>query len=286
MKGYLNITILLLAGFLYGQQTITLSGKVVDQNSNLGIEGVHLSWSDLDSGTITSADGIFSLPEAIPDSGYLVVSSLGYKTKYIKVTELAASPADEMIISLNPSPIALGQVAISSSPLGYEKLGSAVYSFSELGYWQDEEAVGGELGTRINIPNRRSRLKNLRFFVLENASDSVEVAIRVYDVDKNMPGALLYEVPDKVKISESRTEVNVSLEPYNIVVDDDVVVAVSLEAYHGEELYFSVSATPHGGTAYLRELPTDAWDVRWRLGLGFSLLSSYPISEKIAMEDD
>lgn len=178
-------------------------------------------------------------------------------------------------------PIDLDLVLIQSAPIAFERLGSAVYSFSELGYWQDAESLGGELGTRVNIPNRRSRLKNLKFFVLTNESDSVEIAVKVYDIEKNMPGKLLFEEPVIHTISEERGEVEISLEPYDIVVDDDVMVAIQLIGYYGEDLHFAISATPHGGTAYLRESPDDNWDVRWRLGLGFSLLSSYPVSNKV-----
>ena len=182
-------------------------------------------------------------------------------------------------------PISLGEVLIQSSPLGYERLGSSVYSFSELGYWQDKEAVGGELATRINVPYRRSRLKNLKFFVLKNESDSVEVAVRVYSIRKNMPDSLLFEQPVNKRISESRGEVSISLEPYDIVVDDDVVIGIALTRFYGDKLHFAISATPHGGTAYLREKKDDAWDVRWRLGLGFSLLSSYPVDNSISSKD-
>ena len=181
-------------------------------------------------------------------------------------------------------PVNLGEVLIQSSPLGFERLGSSVYSFSELGYWQDEESIGGELATRINVPNRRSRLKNLRFFVLKNESDSVEVAIKVYELNKNMPGRLLYEIPVLKKITEKRGEVMISLEPYDIVVDDDVVIGIELAKFHGDELHFALSATPHGGTAYLKEKTDDTWDVRWKLGLGFNLLSSYPIDDRITAE--
>ncbi|NNJ82576.1 MAG: hypothetical protein HKP11_10305, partial [Flavobacteriaceae bacterium] len=58
----------------------------------------------------------------------------------------------------------------------------------------------------------------------------------------------------------------------------DVVVGIEMVEFYGDELYLSVSATPFGGTAYLRERSQSGWDVRWNFGLAFGLLSSYPQS--------
>jgi hypothetical protein len=68
----------------------------------------------------------------------------------------------------------------------------------------------------------------------------------------------------------------VSLKAHNITVDEDVVIGIELVEFYGDDLYLSVSATPFGGTAYLRERSQSGWDVRWKFGLAFGLLSSYP----------
>ena len=99
-----------------------------------------------------------------------------------------------------------------------------------------------------------------------------------------MPDKLLFESPIKKRIIESRGEVLISLEPYDMVVDNDVVIGIALTKYYGDKLYFALSATPHGGTAYLREKNDDPWDVRWKLGLGFNLLSSYPLDDRITVK--
>ena len=69
---------------------------------------------------------------------------------------------------------------------------------------------------------------------------------------------------------------SISLKPYNIKVDDDVVIGIELVKAYGEEVYLAVSGSPYGGTAYIKERSFDGWDVRWKFGLAFGVLSSYP----------
>ena len=92
-----------------------------------------------------------------------------------------------------------------------------------------------------------------------------------------MPGDNLLSESIFHTISQPRGIEEIPLKEYNIVVDEDIVVGIEMVEAYGKDLYLSVSATPFGGTAYLRERSMAGWDVRWNFGLAFGMLSSYPV---------
>ena len=133
---------------LYAQ---TITGRVVDEETEKPIAGANVFVPDTDRGTVTGSDGTFelSVPE---DSERLRISYVGYKTKVVRIE-------DNMTVYLSPSinleeiviqgvraqpedPVAqsvvqqgeLQQVYIGQQPSFYlEDLTPAIFSYSESG---------------------------------------------------------------------------------------------------------------------------------------------------------
>jgi len=272
MRRIANIIIVLLAVISYGQETISIASTILDSKTGEPVEFVNIGIQDRGIGTVSNAEGNFNLTfntGILSRNSALKISSIGYETKWNSYNEK---------IFLIPSETVLGEVVLFSKKREYERLGSESYSLSELGYWRDKDALGGELATRIHINKEKTRLIDFKFNILENASDSLLVRINIYDCHGNMPGNTVLKENIYHIIRKKKGIDTVALKKYNIKVNDDIVVAIELVKVYGEDLFLSVSATPFGGTAYLRERSQDHWDVRWGFGLGFGLLSSYPAS--------
>ena len=77
-KKFLFIILYLSINFIYSQDKYTLSGYVLDENSNESIIGANIIIPSINSGTITNTYGFFSI--TLPEKNYEIqISSIGYK---------------------------------------------------------------------------------------------------------------------------------------------------------------------------------------------------------------
>jgi len=104
--------LLMLPAVLLGQG-ITISGKIVNKESNRGVAGASVFLSNSSFGTTSSSDGNFSLNRLRPGQYNLVVTAVGY-AEYNKVIMVSADVAD-MTIAMEQKPIVLREVTISGS---------------------------------------------------------------------------------------------------------------------------------------------------------------------------
>ncbi len=263
------------------QDLLSIAGTIVNAETGTPVEFVNIGFKSTKIGTVSKSDGSFfiELQKNLSESNdYLIISSIGYQTEFIPRSEWSAWTAVQNKILLHPETIQLDPIVITAGKREFERLGSESYSLSELGFWHDQDALGGELATRIAINNKRTTLIDFKFHVLKNASDSVKVRINMYNCEKNMPGQNILTESIFHTITTKRGVEKVSLKAHNITVDEDVVIGIELVEFYGDDLYLSVSGSPFGGTAYLREKSQSGWDVQWKFGLAFGLLSSYPQS--------
>lgn len=100
---------LLLPLFTYSQ--FTISGKVLDGDSAEPIIGATVEVQKMEKATVTDLDGKFSISDLPQGEFNLVISSLGYGTKTIKVI----IPAEqELEILLSPTAIEMEEVIVST----------------------------------------------------------------------------------------------------------------------------------------------------------------------------
>ncbi|MCW5518228.1 carboxypeptidase-like regulatory domain-containing protein [Aureitalea sp. L0-47] len=270
---------LLFCFFSIAQENIIITATLIDESSGKPVEFANIGFEGRGVGTVSTQRGEFELylkPGFVAQEYELMISCIGYETIRLPYTSWIGFTNSEEKIFLKPQTTELDPVVILSGKREYEKLGSETYSLSELGYWVDKDALGGELASRITIQNERTRLHNFKFHVIRNEADSVKVRINIYSCRNNMPGDNLLSESIYHTISQAKGIEEISFKDHNIVVDEDIVVGIEMVEAYGEDLYLSVSATPFGGTAYLRERSMAHWDVRWNFGLAFGMLSSYP----------
>ena len=281
MRIYTLVLFLSICFSMTPQEELTLRATVVDMNTGSPVEYVNIGFKGKGIGTVSASDGSFFLKlnsTFIALKTDLVISSIGYVTERIPFTEWKDWGEPAKYILLQPETTTLDPVVIVAGKREYERLGSETYSLSELGYWTEKDALGGELASRIGIDKERTRLHDLKFHVIRNEADSIKVRINIYHCENNMPGENILHTNIYHTIRKPKGIEIVPLKQHNIVVDNDIVVGIEMIESYGEDLYLSISATPFGGTAYLRERSQSNWDVRWNFGLSFGLMSSYPIT--------
>ncbi len=104
----------LLPGYAaYAQETdnvFTVSGTVVDSRTRKAVESAYVMLSGTKTGTVTNADGFFSLKIRRPSaSPWLEITCLGYATVRLPVDGMTT---DHAVIYLTASPVAVGAVTV------------------------------------------------------------------------------------------------------------------------------------------------------------------------------
>ena len=100
----------------YSQTTeyATLTGKVIDEETGMAIQGAHIYFSQTTIGAASGADGSFQLTTNLTGSHTLVVSFIGYRTVTEEVN-LSEPRMQEFLIYLMPQPIELGSLVVTES---------------------------------------------------------------------------------------------------------------------------------------------------------------------------
>lgn len=277
---YIYITLVLLIPFVsLGQEVQVIAGTVVNGETNAPIESVNIGFVGKGIGTVSNTEGNFSLGfklNAIKRTDILQISSIGYETKELKLSELNKLTSYKAILALTPKNYTLEQVVVKSVPREKKILGHPDVTAFNMGYWRNAQALGGEIASVISVRKKNTRLLNLKFNIIENMSDSIKVRVNVYDYDRGIPGKNLLTQNIFHTISRKKGLETIDLEPYRILINDDVAVSLELIEVYGTAIYFAISASAYGGQSFTREISLDNWKIYKKVGIGFSLESSYP----------
>jgi len=274
------ITLLLLIPFIcLGQEVQVIAATVVNGETNAPIESVNIGFVGKGIGTVSNAKGNFSLIfklNTFKQDDILQISSIGYESKKLKLSELKELISYKVIIAMIPKNYSLEQVVVKSVSREKKTLGHPDVTAFNMGYWRNSEALGGEIASVIGVRKKNTRLLNLKFNIIENLSDSIRVRVNVYDYDRGVPGKNILTQNIFHTISKKKGLETINLEDYKITVDEDVAVSIELVEIYGTAIYFAVSASAYGGLSFTREISQDNWKIYREVGIGFSLDSSFP----------
>ena len=268
-----------LSTILFSQNDITISGYIIDNETNLPLPYVNIGFVEKAVGTVSDENGKFWLTfdtRKINLEAILQISSIGYETIKLKASKFYGTISKNNKIYLKPKPYALDEVVISNTERKEKRVGSSKRKENSIGYWLNKEALGGEIATKINIKNKNSKLHNLKFYVVKNNSGSIKIRVNIYEYNNGMPGKNLLKDNIYHTISKPFGEVAIDLEPYNIVVNDSIVASIELIKVYGKYVDFEVAASRFNGTSFTRHLSQDKWK-RYNNLMAFTLNTSYPI---------
>jgi len=262
----------------YSQVEITLDATIQDQNTRNPVPYVNIGFKNKVIGTVSNLDGSFQLTfndRVITSQDTLVISHLGYATKELSTKELLEGLENTNKIFLSPTTNTLAETVIVAPTFKSKTLGYMTATAEVFGYWKDARGLGGEIATYIDVRDKQSKLKELNFQVSENQSDSLLVRVNIYDVEKNLPGKnLLQQEIYKTIIGKGKQRVN--LNPYNIIVDDDIIVSLELIKVYGDVIEFAIGGVKSGKQSYVKLVSQSSWLPKSNVSMSFSLETSVP----------
>lgn len=108
-KSFITLFLIFISFFVLAQNEkdsiIQFSGLVVEGDSMYGIPGVAVYVPGTGRGAITNEKGFFTLPVLLKDS--VLIRSLGYKDKYIKIPDSLEGNSLSLMIKVQPDTIEL-----------------------------------------------------------------------------------------------------------------------------------------------------------------------------------
>lgn len=280
MRSAICLLLFLISSNCISQESRVISAKIIDNNSKEPLEFVNIRFLDKDIGTTTTTSGhfILSFPiNAVDVHDKLQLSFLGYETRNLTFNQLKRLSAKPVTIALTPSPFSLGEVTLKSTPREKKTIGHSEFTAASMGYWEGKEALGGEIASVIRVKKEKTKLHRLSFNILQNASDSLRIRVKIYDFDGGDPTEDLTAHDITHTITKKSGLESISLKEYNIVVDDDVLISIELVEAFGPRIYFSLSASAYGGMSFIKQKSHPYWMIQKKVCVGFKVESSYPL---------
>lgn len=282
MKKYTFFLALCISLASYAQYEITIKATLIDKSNNQPVSYANIGFFNKSIGTVSNEEGIFELvydEDLVSDSEIFQISSLGYKPINTSLGDLKKLLNNTNKIYLESKTETLTEVLLSNETRKDVEIGSAKLNKDLLGYWKDKQALGGEIANKINIKRKNTRLKNFKFYVVENQADSIKIRVNIYKYSKGYPTEKILKenVYHTVKIKLG--EVSIDLEPYNIMVNEDFVIGFELIKVYGDVIAFAISGSQYSGPAFKRYVSQDKWERHPEVGMSFSVLTSIPTSK-------
>lgn len=224
------MTLLLTISMSVGAQKIT--GTVHDIETGETLPFVTIGIPGHGLGTVAQADGKFSLrTDGAGDNDTIRISMIGYATE--KTTVGAWRKKSQVDVFLSPIATQLDQVTVRPHDYKKVRLGNDYHTMTvQVGFnggGEDTVEVnppGAELGTIMKVKDgRKYFLDSCGMNLTAFTPDSAVLRINFYQLQNDEPDMLLNKEPIYVTIYKNQSEVRLDLRKYDIVAEDDFVMA-------------------------------------------------------------
>lgn len=255
--------------------TSVLSGQIIDKKTNQPLSYVNIGILNQEIGTVTDIEGKFVLPirnEFINDT--IRISYIGYKPIELLIKDI--KQIDKPLpIKLEEQISELNEVVITAKVFKKKTLGNKTESkFLSTGFSYDQ--LGAEMGIKINIRKNPTLVEAFNFNISYNRLSAKSIfRVNFYNIKNNKPFENILTKNILVPIEPKQTgQIKVDLKPYNIVLNDDVIVALEWvdsegENNKGEAIFFSLGLMTNG-TLYKKSSQAD-FKKHSSLGVGFNI---------------
>lgn len=257
-------------GSLLAQRTIT--GKLLDAQTKEAVEFANIGIVGKGVGTVTDENGVYTL--TVPDSvaGEPVrISRIGYKTQQLSVEQLAAKPT----LSAEQTATALKEVAVSAKKLKIKVAGNDTKTRSVTAGFK-KNSLGAEIAVKINIKAPKTQIRKFFINIAANNIEKPVFRFNLYSVDpKGAPKEnlltqnIIFEPKEKTGFTE------LDLTPYNIVVDDDVFIAIEWVKDLGDVSGLGFSTKLVGSSTWYRLASQGDWHKIPSIGVGLHAEIAY-----------
>lgn len=260
-----NISLLFIGMSAYCQSN--LNGIIKDSSDNSPLPYVNIGIRNKDVGTVSDNAGKFSLSLS---EGYeqdsIIISSIGYQSQAFKISELIAHLSENNEISLEPTTILLPEIILTNKSKKNSILGNNTQTKTvKIGFTSN--LLGNEIGVRLKI-KKPTTLIEFNTFIVENEYDQLKFRLNVYNMKDGKPDQILLNKSILIDTNIKEGLLSVDLLPYNIVVEEDIVVCLEwIEDLGDKGLYFSGKLL--GAPMYYRKVSQGIWEKSGTISAGF-----------------
>lgn len=257
------------------ETTSEIVGVVVDNENDNPLQYVSVGILNKETGTVTDIKGHFALhlkDEFVNDT--IRISSIGYKTVEILVKDLMLKK-QPVSIKLKEQINELDEVVITAKEFNKKILGNETESkFMSTAFSYNQ--LGAEMGVKINIRKRPTFVDAFNFNISYNRLSAKSIfRINFYGVENNKPHENILTENILVPIEPKQVgKITIDLKPYNIVLNNDVIVTLEWvasdgENNNGEAIFFSIGMF-NSGTLYKKSSQAK-FKKYSNMGVGFNI---------------
>lgn len=252
-----------------------ITGVILDNKTNAPLPYVNIGILNKEFGTVTDYNGKFILnlkEEFVNDT--IRISSIGYKPVEFLVKNMTQK-RHPISIKLEEQIIELGEVVITAKAYKKKTLGNKTESkFISTGFSYDQ--LGAEMGLKINVRKNPTFVDAFNFNISYNRLSAKSIfRVNFYSIEKNKPKANILTENILVSIEPKQFgKITVDLKPYDIVLTNDVIVALEWVETDGENnkeeaIFFSLGMFK-SGTLYKKSSQAK-FKKHSSMGVGFNV---------------
>lgn len=246
-------------------QAQTFEGQVLNKATGVSIEYVSIGVVGKNVGTVSDADGRYSLAIAKQfDGDSICFSSIGYKSKTIAVG--IYKQLEDKNILLEPKVLELREIGVTSKGVKNRRLGNN-YANKLFSSGFDNNNKGYELGVLLKI-DKPTMLKIVNCHLNSCSYDSLFYRLNVYQVKGTKKSPVFENILQQPiflskKVDEKQKSViSFDISAYDITIDDDILVTLEHIKDLGDGgLLFSSNFKIHSGAkSYYRKTSHGIWE--------------------------
>ncbi len=216
----LSSTLLLIISLNANAQKL-IEGIVIDSITHAPIGYVNIGILGNTNGTVSNDDGQYSLQLKASDKT-IQFSSIGFYNKTFTIENWEKSDT----VYLTPRAYDLNNIEVSSKEFNEEKtLGTIVKGKNTNLAWGKSDYLGVEIGIPIKI-KKETLLKSAHFSVHSSANKSLLLRLNIYEFKNKKVGENLLTENIFVQSKDLVDYGKIDLSHLNLIVDDDVLVAL------------------------------------------------------------
>ena len=236
------------------KELMKIQGFVTNKATKEPLQYVNVGVLNQFTGTVTDDNGNFELDipkDLIGDT--LKISMIGFKSDQW-IIDVPLSSKDRLDFALEEEISELDEVVLSAKAFKRKTLGNKTKSkFLGTGFSYDQ--LGAEMGIRVNI-NRQTLVDQFNFFISYNRLSATSIfRLNFYSIKKGKPDTNIMPRQILIPIESGQTgEISVDLRPYDILLEEDIIIALEWVDNKGENkkdeaIFFSLGMF-NSGTLY------------------------------------
>lgn len=249
------------------QKYLHLSGVVSEKESSKLVPYASIGLLEKKFGTVSNADGEFTLliPSDVNDT--LKISSVGFEDTYVPVKGL--DPKERLTIQLLEKTVAMEAVTVETKRLKTKVLGHTTRS-KFFGGKLGSDQLGTAIGVRMNI-RKPVLLDQFRFTISYSQLDTALFRLNILTLKDGVPHESLIQENIYCRVGKRTGTYTIDLLPYQITASRDVVMALEwIEGgTEGIRDYLVFSASPANNGTYLKYTSQGKWKRFKGMGVGF-----------------